>query len=166
MANNFRNINYGNMLFEGLRNYYALNSNDQISILYKLCAAILSPLQLPFNSYCSFRVTEALIASCMWQIGQLTNVLNYLFDASLKRIFITQSSLFIIADVTFDYTAIHSDSDFGTAPVTSCEELVFGDRTTETLVTINIPSSISKSQVVAVIEQIRTQGIPYQIETF
>lgn len=166
MANGFRNINYGNMLFESLRYYFSINTSEELSILYKLCSALLSPLQMPFNNYVTFRIREAIIASCEWQIGQLTNVLNYLFDSVDNRIFITQSALSVISDPTIEYPPINWDSDFGSPVVWASSERVLGDRTSETLVTINIPVSINESAVVAVVEQIRIQGIPYQILTF
>jgi hypothetical protein len=164
MANNFKNINYATMLYESLRNYYSINSNEEASILYKYCAAILSPLQPAFDNYNAFRIREAIIANCKWQIGQLTNVLNYLFDNELSRIFITQSELTIVSLDTFAYPPVHTAGTFAMTP--TLQTRVFGDKTEETLVAINIPSSISLSQVKAVVEQIRMQGIPYQIITF
>jgi hypothetical protein len=164
MANNFRNINYGRMLYESLRNYYSLNSSEQITILYKLCAAILSPLQPAFDDYVKFRTKEALIASCKWQIAQLTNVLNYLYDTALSRIYITQGVLMVVSDVTFAYLPINNDGTFAMAP--NVQEHEFGDRSSQTLVTINIPSGVNLSDITATIEQIRMQGIPYKINTF
>lgn len=164
MIAQFRNIDYSKMLYETLRNYYSINANNQPSWLYIYLSCIIQPMQLPFNAYQTFRTLEALIAQCKWQIGQLTNVLNMIFDASLKRIFITQNTLLIIADPTFPYPPDHQDSDFGTAP--KIQERGFFDRSAETIVTINVPIGIDQSAITAVVEQIRMQGIPYSIVFF
>jgi hypothetical protein len=163
MANNFKNINYARQLYESLRNYYSVNTAGQITILYKFLAAMLQPLQAPFDSFVLFRNKEALIASCKWQIGQLTNVLNFLYDSVLSRIFITQNSITVIADPMFQYAPINFDSDFGTAPLEF--ERKFTDRASETVVTINVPAGVDLADLTATVEQIRLKGIPYQIVT-
>ena len=164
MSNNFKSINYGRLLYESLRNYYSINSSEQLSILYQFCAALLSPLQNPFNSYAAFRATEAIIANCMWQIGQLTYFLNYLFDNVSNRIFITQSTVNITSLDTFAYAPEHTAGTFAMSP--TLQEREFADPPNRSLVTINIPVSIAKSKVIAVVEQIRVKGIQYQIVTF
>lgn len=158
---NFRNINYGKVLYEALRNYFAVNMNGDLTILYRYLAAIVQPLQQPFDAYVLFRTREALIASCKWQIGQLTNVLNFLFDTMLKRITVTQSAVFVIADPIFQYPPVHFDDEFGTEPQWS--EPNFSDRTNTSLTTINAPLSVDLAELTAVIEQIRLKGIPYKI---
>jgi hypothetical protein len=160
----FRNINYGRLLFETLRNYFSVNATGEMSLLYKFLAAIVQPLQPPFDALVAYRTKEALIANCKWQIGQLTNVLNYLYDTTLKRIFITQSVLTVIADPMFEYAPVNFDVEFG--ETTSVFEREFGDRVAASLVTINIPSSVNESDLVATVEQIRMQGIPYIISVF
>jgi len=157
----FKTIDYGKMIYETLRAYFAVNSDGNISLIYKFIAAVLQPLQAPFDNYDQFRINNALIASCKWQIGQLTNVLNYLYDKTLHRIFITQSSIFPISDPIFAYPAIHSDSDFGSPAL--IQERVFGDRATQSLVTINIPNTVNVPAITATVEQIKLQGIPYII---
>lgn len=161
MAVNFRSINYGRLLYETMRNYFAVNAAGDISQLYEYLAAIIQPLQAPFNAYMTFRITQALIANCMWQIGQLTNVLNYLFDSVLNRIFITQSTATLLSDPTFPYPAVNFDSDFGTAPAQF--ESTFDDITNLDTVTINVPEGSNIAAITAVVEQIRVSGIPYQI---
>lgn len=157
----FRNINYGKVLYEALRNYFAVNMQGDLTILYKYMAAVVQPLQQPFDAYVLFRTREALIASCKFQIGQLTNVLNFLFDNLLKRIFITQSAVSVIADPIFQYAPVNFDSDFATAPVQY--EPNFNDRTNQSLTIINAPLSVDLAELTAVIEQIRLKGIPYKI---
>lgn len=161
MANQFRNINYGRLLFESMRYYFAVNASGNLTELYKYLAAIVQPMQGPFDAYVVFRIMEALIASCKWQIGQLTNVLNFLFDNVLNRIFITQAVSFVIADPIFNYAPVNFDSDFNTAPEE--QERVFSDSAAQSLVTIHAPLSVSLPALTAVIEQIRLRGIPYQI---
>lgn len=160
----FRNITYYKRLYESLRWFYSINSSDEVSILYKILAACLSPLQPAFDAYVIYRQKEFIIAQCKWQIGQLTNVLNFLYDTTLKRIYLTQSVINALADPTFFYAPINFDSDFATAPEQF--ERGFRDRQSETLVTINVPTSVYSSDLVATVEQIRMQGIPYQITQF
>jgi hypothetical protein len=164
MPNGYRNINYLKMLYESMRNYFSVNSSGKLSLLYKYCAAHLQVLQAPFNNYETFRNTQFLIAQCKWQIGQLTNVMNMLFDPTLKRIFITQSVSIIIADPGFAYPAVNFDNKFTVAPVIF--EPGFNDPISRTVVTFNVPVSINIPSIKAVIEQIRILGIPYRIQTF
>lgn len=161
---NFRNIKYGCQLYESLRSYYSVNASGNMSILFKYLACILAPLQDPFVSYVQFRNKEYIIASCKWQIGQLTNVLNYLYDATLNRIFITQSVINIIADPMFQYAPTNFDTVFAEAPIIF--ERRFNDRLASSLVTINIPASVNAADLTAAVEQIRVQGIPYLINVF
>jgi hypothetical protein len=147
-----------------MRNYFAVNTSNNMSILYQYCACFLAPLIAPFTAYEAFRTTEALIAGCQWQIGQLTNVLNFLFDTLLKRIFITQSVITIISDPQFQYPAINFDSEFGSS--VQIWEREFFDPVSISVVTINVPIGTDIPGITAVINQIRIQGIPYKIATF
>ena len=164
MATNFRNIDYGKMLFETLRNYFSVNSAGNMSILYTYLAAFVAVFEAPFAAYVTFRIKEALIANCKWQIGQLTNVLNMLYDATYKRIYVTQSVISFLSDPMFQYAATNFDSDFATAPEQFERE--FTDRLSETVVTINVPTSVYSSDLVATVQQIRINGIPYLIQQF
>src|ERR1044072_3249275 len=113
---NFKKIHYGRVLYETLRAYYSVNSSGNISQLYKYLLAIIQVMQAPFDGYDIYRTKEAIIANCKWQIGQLTNVLNYLYDNKLKRIFITQSVLTVINDPIFQYAPSNYDTVFSEAP--------------------------------------------------
>lgn len=161
MANNFKNIDYSRQLFESLRSYYSVNSAGAISILYKILICFLQPLQPAFDAYDLFRAKEALIAQCEWQIGQLTNVLNFLYDTLLSRIFITQSEVSVISDPKFEYDAIHWDQSFND-PDTVFER-PFNDRASTSLVTINVPQGVDFADLTATIEQIRLKGFAYKI---
>lgn len=160
----YRIIEYNKMLYESLRAYFSVNSSDRISIMYKFCAACLQLLQGPFDLYDEQRKKNYLIASCKWQIGQLTNLLNYLYDRTLSRIFITQSIVTVISDVTFEYEPIHWDDVFENDPLVF--EQGFFDRVSISNVVINVPMGVDISDITATIEQIRLQGIPYQIVIF
>ena len=159
-----KKINYPALLFEGLRSYFSMNKTEQPSILYKYLAAFVALFQQPFLSFDAFRIKEYLIANCKWQIGQLTNLLNYFYDNTQKRIYITQSYSFTISDVTFDYNQINNDSDFNSP--TLIQERTFEDASLQTIVHINVPSIVNLDDLTATIEQIKFQGIPYQIQTF
>jgi hypothetical protein len=161
---NFKHINYGRVLYETLRAYYSVNSAGDMSILYRYLIAILNVLQKPFDGYELYRNKEAIIASCKWQIGQLTNVLNFLYDPTLSRIFITQSIILPIADPTFVYAPYNFDTVFAEDPAVF--ERTFKDRAASTLVTINVPTGVNISDLTATVEQIKLTGIPYQIAIF
>jgi hypothetical protein len=118
-------------------------------------------LQSIFDSYDTFRIKKQIIASCKWQIGQLTNVLNYFFDPILKRIYITQSEVTIIADPQFEYEPILFDPVF--EETTSIFEPYFLGQSSKTNVTFMIPTGVNVDEITAVIEQVKMNGIPYTI---
>jgi hypothetical protein len=165
MANNFRNINYGRLLLETLRSYYAVNAAGSMSVMYKFLLAIVQPLQGPFDQYALYRLKESIIANCKWQIGQLTNVLNLLYDPILNRIFISQSEISIVDDPTFAYEAYNFDTVFAEEPAEIFEK-TFADKASTTLVEINVPTGSPISDITATVEQIKLTGIPYQIIEF
>lgn len=164
MAYNFRNINYSRQLYESLRAYLAVNSAGQISILYKILLCYLMPLQAPFADYDVFRRKMALIAQCKFQIGQLTNVLNMLYDATLKRIFITQSQTSNLQAQGFAYPAIVQARGF--AEPAQVQARGFFDSSSKSVVTINVPVAADVVDLTATVELIRMKGIPYKIQTF
>lgn len=161
---NFRKILYGRLLYETLRSYYSVNSTGNLSILYKYLLAIVQVMQATFDGYDAYRTKEAIIAACKWQIGQLTNVLNYLYDNTLNRIFITQSAIADVADPTFAYPPVNFDTVFAENP--EVFERIFTDRVSTTLVTINVPVGVNVSDLTATVEQIKLTGIVYQIIEF
>jgi hypothetical protein len=161
---NFRHIDYGKTLYETMRAYYAVNSGGEVSIMFKFVIAALQVLQQPFNRYEAYRSKEAIIASCKWQIGQLTNVLNFLYDPTLARIFITQSVILPVVDPTFAYPPQNFDTVFAEDPLIF--ERTFSDKVASSLVTINVPTGVNVSDLTATVEQIKLTGIPYQIIEF
>jgi hypothetical protein len=88
----FKNINYPYQLIDTLRSYFAINSEGNLSILYKICLCVIYPFQGAFDGYDLFRRNMLLIANCKWQIGQVENLLNYLFDPVFGRIKILQNT--------------------------------------------------------------------------
>lgn len=157
----FRSIDYGKMLYETLRNYFSVNAKGKISQLYTYLACLIQPLIAPWGNYENQRVLNGLIADTKWQMGQLTNVLNYLFDPVLKRIFITQASFANVSDPEFAYPPVNFDDVFANAPMVFERE--FNDPLSFNILTFSVPGSVDIPLLVSVIEQIRLQGIQYQI---
>lgn len=152
------------MLYEALRNYFSLNTQGDISILFKYCAALLFPLQAPFDSYDTVRRMYEIVASCKFVIGQLTNVLNYFYDPILKRIFIAQATIVVLSAPELEYITDVQGVEFEEPATAQARE--FGDRTAGELVSINIPFGIDLAAITATIEQIKIDGIDYQIIEF
>lgn len=159
----FKKLDYGRLLYESLRNYFSVNTEGQMSILYRFCAALLFPLVGPFDAYDAIRRIYEIIANCKWQIGQLTNVLNYLFDPLLKRIFLTQSKPQNISAPEFTYPNPVQMQEFGGVAIQVRE---FNDRQSSSLVSINVPVGSDLDAITATVEQIKIAGIPYQIIEF
>lgn len=150
------------MLYETLTGFFSITAAGAVSDLYKYCAAFLSVLQTPFNSFDAFRKKEYTIANCKWQIGQLTNVLNFLYDPTQKRIYITQSFSTPTFLWKFAYPPSGFFSDFGSDPMMFLE--TFASKTATSAVTINVPSEIPLDDITATIAQISILGIPYKIQ--
>jgi len=163
MGSRFRKIDYPKMLYETLRGYFSVTDVGKINTLYKYCAALIQPLIGPFNIFSSKRIVDGLIANSPWQIGQVTNVLNYLYDDTLKRIFITQSHQAITSATTFYYNAVVNAGTFGNDPL---QLRTFFDKGGFVPVVINVPAGLNLSLIIATIEQMRLQGISYTINVF
>lgn len=152
------------MLYEAVRNYFAVNSTGQLSILYKYLACFVQPLIIPYQTYDQERKINWLVAQCKWQVGQLTNVLNYIYDPMMKRIYITQATIQNVYATKFPYPAILQGRKFG--ETTPAQVRKFFDALSTTAVIINIPSSVDLSAITATIELVRLQGIQYTINVF
>lgn len=164
MAYNFRNINYSRMLYESLRNYFSVNDEGQLSMLYKILLCFIQQLQPGFDAYDTFRRKEALIAQCKYVIGQLTNVLNILYDATQKRIFITQAVTSNLSAPGFAYTTNVQARGFNEPA--QVQGRGFFDSANTTLTTIHVPVGTDIVDLTATVEQIRLKGLEYTIETF
>lgn len=156
------------MLFETLGAYHSVNAAGQLSYLYKFCLCCLYVLQTPFNNFDLWRIRKLLIAQCRWEIGQLTNVLNILYDPTQKRITIGQSISVNVYVPNID----EGESTIFVPNIDEGESSVFVPNIDETInsstVTFYVPASIysdpaTMSLLVSDIEQIRWKGILYQI---
>ena len=159
----FRKIDFSKMLYESLRAYFAVNTAGQVSIMYKFLLCCLYPLQPAFNNYDIFRIKKKIIAGCKWQIGQLTNVLNYFFDPAYKRIYISQSAVTNVDDPVFEETPVNFDLVF--EETITIFEPVFSGLSARSNVTFMVPGSVNMNELISVIEQIKINGIPYKIQT-
>ena len=162
----FKIISYGRMLYETLRNYYSVNTAGQLSILYRYLIAIVAVMQAPFDAFDTARIKSRLIAQCKWQIGQLTNVLNFLYDSILLRIYITQSVSDPVSATTFAYPAILQAFVFNEISTASLntQARTFLDQATKSDVIIHVPDMVNIPDLTATLEQIKLQGIAYSIE--
>lgn len=162
--NRFRHIDLPVLLYECLRAYYSVNSQGKANWLYKYCAALVQPLQAPFAQYEVLRTQNGLIANSKFQIGQLTNVLNYLYDNVLNRIFITQGHYNQTVARDFDEEPILFARNFNETPIAFARD--FNDPVTFTNVVIHVPASANLSQLTATVAQMALQGIQYSIVVF
>lgn len=174
--NQFKYISYPKMLYETLRNYLSVTKvffedgvqkGGKLSDLYKYCLSILYVLQSPWDSFEMFRAQKKIIANCKWQIGQLTNVLNYFFDPIDKRIVITQSRILSLFAPMIQYESTTY------APTIDEESTTYEGTITDTStiiaeVNFHVPSeifnnTITMGQLISTIEQVKITGINYII---
>lgn len=160
----YRRVEIGKMLYETLRAYYSVNSAGKLSWLYKYCAAILQPLVAPLAEYDIQRVYDGLIANSKFQIGQLTNVLNYLYDQPLNRIFITQGFYGQTSARNFNEHPILFERNFDETPIAF--ERNFGEVQKFIHAVIHVPASANLSQLTATVAQMALEGIQYTIVVF
>ena len=165
----FKRIYYPTMLHESLRDYYCINKNGQLSFLYKFLLCVLMPLQTEWDKFELYRQKIYLISICKWQLGQLTNVLNALYDSTLNRIFLSQSTIQDVFDPVITGNAINFDPVF--AESTSIFEPVILDEPRMYPMVIHIPAaimadSINYADLISTVEKIRPLGLDYNIETF
>src|ERR1700723_4728969 len=160
-TNRYRAIDYPSMLYESLRGYYSVNSSGKVNWLYKFCAAIIQPLVAPFAAYEAQRITDGLIANSKFQIGQLTNVLNYLYDSTLNRIYITQGYFNQPVSTNFNQTPLLFSRNFGQTPGFSARN--FGDPISFTNAVIHVPSSSNLAALTATVAQMALLGRGYTI---
>jgi len=166
----FKTLNISKLLYESMRAYHSVNTAGQLSFLYKFALCCVYPLQAYFNQFDLWRRRELLIANCKWQIGQLTNVLNMLYDPISKRIYINQnSSGYVFApnidDANSDIFAPNIDDTNSNIYLSNIND----DPLIGSIVSIYIPIaiySVSLAQIISDIEQIKLSGIQYQIIPF
>ena len=164
----FKNIYYPDLLHDSLRDYFSVNKAGNLSYLYRFILCVLWPLQTAWDSFNAYRLKTWLISQCKWQIGQLTNVLNYLYDSVSNSIYITQVSL------SSDFVPVIAETTTVFAPVIAETTTVFviPILDTSTLpVVINIPSSLGSDTVkyqdmISTLNKIKPLGITYTTQTF
>src|ERR1017187_6022852 len=98
-----KNISYPKQIYSTLGSYFSINSNGLLSILYRMCLSLIYPFQLTFNTFDIWRRKKLLIAYCDWKVGQLTNLLNKLYDPIYNRIYITQTFVQQLFEPDIDY---------------------------------------------------------------
>jgi hypothetical protein len=147
----FRAINYGKMLYETLRAYFSVNAAGQLSLLYKYIACIIQPLDAPFAIYELERINNGLIADSKFQIGQTTNILNYLYDPIKNSIYITQSTISGTFAQEFINTPIAFAQEFINIPILFARE--FTDSTILTNPVINYPNTANLAGIMATVNQ-------------
>lgn len=163
-TNRYRSINFGLLLYESLRGYYSVNSSGKVNWLYKLCAALIQPLVAPFATYEAQRITNGLIANSKFQIGQLTNVLNYLYDNVENRIYITQGFFNQPVSTNFNQKPLLFSRNFGQTPGFFARN--FDDPISFTGAVIHVPYSANLSALTATVAQMALLGRSYLIVQF
>ena len=166
----FKNIAIFRILKESMRAYHSVNAAGALSVLYKFALCCVYPLQAPFDIFNTWRRREILIANCKWQRGQLTNVLNTLYDSVLMRIYIGASS----EGYVFAPNIVDAESDLFAPNIDDAESTIFVNNIDDnplvgTIVKIFVPNSIysvSLAQIIPDIEQIKLSGINYEIIPF
>lgn len=164
----FKTIDYGQMNYEAVRNFHAVNKAGFLSIEYKYTLSMIWPLQGAFNDFDTWRRAKQIIANCKWTIGQVTNVLNYFFDREQKRIYISQKRLTNLFAPVINYES----TTF--APTITNESGSFAPNINDTgtslaEVSIHVPSTVFADplimgQLTSVVEQIKITGLFYIIE--
>jgi hypothetical protein len=166
----YKTINIGKILYESIRNSFAINKAGELSIFYKFCLACVYPLQTAFDSFETWRQRQLIIANCNYTIGQLKNVLNYLFDNTnfvapdWGRITITQSEFSYIYAPTID-----DESTTFAPPITdesTTDAPTIESDPNQRNVMFNIPSDLSASlaDIIATIDQIKIDGLTYSYQ--
>ena len=173
----FRTIDYSKMALESLRDYFAVNKAGRLSYMYKFLLACIWPLQLQWNNFETYRQKAWLISQCAWSMGQLTALLNYLYDnvnfvANTWTISITQALTNQIYAPTFAIESTIYAPDFNEHSPSTTQEPRFNDHFYLSNVVINIPlaiygdgSNAVAQDFIATLEKIRPAGVKYVINT-
>lgn len=164
MANpsNFRKVDLKALLYETLSGFLSLNKALDVSWLYKFCAACVVLFNVSLTDFYAFRNKEYLIANCKWQVGQLQNVLNFLYDSVQNRIVVTQSIAHPEFLMEFGYAPQQFLTEFDDDPPLEFWR-EFQDGTTTSIVTISIPADADLIDLTATVAQIAMEGVPYKI---
>ena len=161
----FKKISVGKTTFETLRNYFSVNAQNTLSFLYRYVMSCLYPLQVSWYNYENYRNYALILANTKWQISNLTNVLNYLFDPT-NSITITQASYLNVYAPDFDQKSSVYAYEFDDTLTTGqtqlfCEE--FDDNILVNGVVINTPSSDISKNVKTFADQVVITGLSYTL---
>ena len=157
----FKIITYPKLVYEWLRNYFSVNADGELSLMYRFITSIVYSLQDPFNAYDIFRRKKWLISQCSYTVGQLQSVLNMLYDSMLNRITVTQSAALNMYVYGFDDTNITYIYGFDDTDETFMTN--FYNNVMVSNASINIPTSINTTDIVSVINQIKIAGVQITI---
>jgi hypothetical protein len=125
------------------------------------------PLQEKWDVFEIYRKKIWIISQCRWILGQLANVLNYLYDSTYNRIFLTQSNVTnIFVPVFAEVTAVFAP-EIGETTTVFCP--TSGDLPKLHPMIINVPAviytdSVMLSDLVSTVEKIRPCGLRYTID--
>jgi hypothetical protein len=175
----FKRIEYPYLLFETLRNYFSLNSNGRLSILYRYLYCILHPLQQKFNDFDIIRIRQKIIAGCKWERTQLLNVLNHLFPSNIGTITLSESGTNIkfAPDIAMgnpatspasDYTFYSPDISMGDTSIPPASDYTYfapdlsAPYISIQFLTFIVPADVTHNEVRNVIDQINI-GINYNV---
>jgi hypothetical protein len=201
---NFKRIFIPRMLLDTLRSDLSVNKAGNLSVLYKICLSCLYPFQSIWDDFdnpnfdsidptirkgivtdllnrgklFSNRRILQLIANCKWQIGQLQNVLNYIFDPVNNSIVILQNNGITdvygtnFSDTPTDielpplYAKNFDDSPSGLTPVYMPNFNSVFIETTQAQIQIPFTQiSLEFSAINAIINMIRLKGTTYKLLT-
>lgn len=160
----FRHLDIPVLLYECLRAYYSVNSSGKVNWLYKYCACLIQPIIAPLQQYETERIINGLIANSKFQIGQLTNVLNYLYDTTLNRIFITQGFFEQTVARNFNEPPILFGRNFNETPIAFARNFSDGAKLINAV--IHVPASSNLSELTATVAQMALDGLNYRIVVF
>ena len=166
---NFHSIDYSKMIYSGLRDYFAVNKKGKLSFMYIFLMCVCYPLQQIWNNFEVYRKKTWLISQTKWQVGQLTNLLNYLYDPT-NSISIDQAASNQVYATNINYDPIIWASvitDSGHDPVYLP---LIGDNPQLSGVIIHIPAALNNNvslfyDFLATLEKIRPLGIFYTIQS-
>lgn len=162
----FKSINYRRLLFTFLSRYFSIRDDNTVSYFYKFLACFVQPIEKAFNGYDTFRQLEYLISVCKWQMANTANLLNYIYDPTLKRIYLSQSVETQIYAEDFPYDAITFFNDWSANATLFLQD--FNSPASYTPVKVNVPSVLSAKlpDMTATINQIKFDDTSYTINTF
>jgi hypothetical protein len=174
----FKIIEYGKLLYETLRSNLSVTKvytddtgthGGLLSIIYRYCLSMVIYLQSYLDSFHIWRGNKWLISQCKFEIGQLTNMLRYMFDPT-NNLYISQT---LVANVFVPSIVYYESSVLVPSLITSESSVlapsITSQYTIRSLITFHVPldysiiGSVKYNELVSVIEQVKFSGINYNI---